>query len=66
MNENVSMSVTVVQVEGVDLPYAWVSVGEHTVPGSAKKIEFELPKLDDPADLLDFARQALAAVCEAL
>jgi hypothetical protein len=48
-------------------PHLWLAVesqGEDTP--IRIKIELDLPALDSPENLQDFARQALAAACEAL
>lgn len=48
-------------------PHLWIGVESQGEEKPIRiKIELDLPELDAPENLQDFARQALAAACEAL
>jgi hypothetical protein len=48
-------------------PHLWLAVESQGDPEPIRiKVELDLPALDSPENLQDFARQALAAACEAL
>lgn len=66
MKYPITMSCTIVALDGGMPVHAYVSVGESDPSPIRITLDFPLGVLDSPENLQDFARQALAAVCETL
>lgn len=66
MKYPLSMALTIVVMEEGAEPHSTISVGEQTPSPIRIHLDVRLPVLDSPENLQDFARQALAALCEEL
>jgi hypothetical protein len=66
MDYPVSMSVTIVQLTGDSAAHAYVSVGQADPSPIRINVDFPIGVMDDPENLQDWARQAIARVCEGI
>lgn len=66
MKYPVTMLIDTVQMSEQDDIYVYVRVADKNDSGSVKAYEFKIRPLDTPEDGEDYARMAIAAVCEAL